>query len=143
MKYAWIEENRYSYPVALLCAVLEVSTSGYYAWLKRGPSPQDQRREVIAEAAERSYHESDGVCGRLCSSNSGYACASRTQPSYLTPILSLSLEQRLGGGHPMPCYGMQSMHIMVCFQNCSRGLIQRRSRHPICRTVFAREDQGG
>jgi hypothetical protein len=37
------------------------------------------------------------VCGRLCSSGFGYACASRAQPHYLTPILSLSLVQKLGG----------------------------------------------
>ena len=38
------------------------------------------------------------LCGRLCSSDFGYAFASRTQPSYLTPILSLTLVQRPGGG---------------------------------------------
>ena len=37
------------------------------------------------------------VCGWLCSSSFGYASASRTQPSYLTPILSLRLVQRWGG----------------------------------------------
>ena len=36
------------------------------------------------------------VCGRLCSSDFGYASASRTQPSYLTLILSLRLVQRRG-----------------------------------------------
>jgi putative transposase len=46
-----------------MCDVLEVSTSGYYAWLKREPSPQEQRREAIGEAAERAYHESHGIYG--------------------------------------------------------------------------------
>ena len=38
MKYAWISEHCDSYPVAMLCDVLNVSTSGYYAWLDRPPS---------------------------------------------------------------------------------------------------------
>ena len=29
MKYAWIREHRDSFPVAVLCEVLEVSASGY------------------------------------------------------------------------------------------------------------------
>ena len=40
------------------------------------------------------------VCGWLCSSGFGYA--SRTEPSYLTPILSLNLVQTLGGGQQVP-----------------------------------------
>ena len=36
------------------------------------------------------------VCGCLCSSGFGYATASRTQPSYLTLILSLRMVQRQG-----------------------------------------------
>ena len=38
------------------------------------------------------------VCGRQCSSSFSYASASRTHPSYLTPILSLRLVQIRGGG---------------------------------------------
>jgi putative transposase len=63
VKYAWIERNRDSYPVAVMCEVLEVSTSGYYAWLKREPSPREQRRAAIAEAAERAHYESHGIYG--------------------------------------------------------------------------------
>lgn len=63
MKYAWINEYRDSYPVAVMCDVLEVSTSGYYASLRREPSERQQRRETIAEAAEQAYHESGGIYG--------------------------------------------------------------------------------
>lgn len=37
MKYEAIERMQDEYPVARLCAVLGVSQSGYYAWLKREP----------------------------------------------------------------------------------------------------------
>jgi putative transposase len=46
-----------------MCGVLGVSTSGYYAWLKREPSLRQQRRQRIAEAAEEAYHESNGIYG--------------------------------------------------------------------------------
>ena len=41
------------------------------------------------------YQTPAAYAARLCSSGFGYA--SRTQPSYLTLILSLTLVQRLGG----------------------------------------------
>ncbi len=63
MKYAWIEAQGDSYPVSVMCAVLGVSTSGYYAWRSREPSQQRQRRERIARAAERSHQASGGVYG--------------------------------------------------------------------------------
>jgi putative transposase len=40
VKYAWIREYRDSFPIAVLCQVLEVSASGYYAWLDRERSPR-------------------------------------------------------------------------------------------------------
>lgn len=40
MKYEAIARMREDYPVARLCAVLGVSASGYYAWLKREPCPR-------------------------------------------------------------------------------------------------------
>jgi len=53
MKYAVIERSKSDYPVTRLCAVLEVSESGYYAWLKRKPSQravQDSalRQKIVA-----------------------------------------------------------------------------------------------
>jgi len=38
MKFAFIAAEKALYPVEVLCAVLEVSRSGYYAWTKRTPS---------------------------------------------------------------------------------------------------------
>lgn len=63
MKYAWIHRHRDSYPVTVMCHVLEVSTSGYYASLEKPPSPRQQRRQAIAEAAGRAYHNSHGIYG--------------------------------------------------------------------------------
>ena len=63
MKYAWIHAHRDSYPVKIMCKVLEVSTSGYYDSLKPTQSPRQQRREQIAAAAEAAYRDSHCIYG--------------------------------------------------------------------------------
>ena len=63
MRYAWIKGHAGDYPVALLCRILSVSTSGYYDWLGRKPGIRHQRRQRIAAAAMKSYHDSDRVYG--------------------------------------------------------------------------------
>lgn len=63
MRYAWIDKHRDSYPVGLLCRVLKVSRSGYYAWRRRGPSAAGQRRQQIAQAAQQSHRDSHGTYG--------------------------------------------------------------------------------
>jgi putative transposase len=63
VKYAWIREHSDSLPVTTLCQVLEVSTSGYYAWLDREPSPRAQRHERIRQAVREVHAASHGVYG--------------------------------------------------------------------------------
>jgi transposase InsO family protein len=63
VKYAWIHAHRDSYPVKIMCKVLEVSTSGYYDSLKPTQSPRQQRREQIAAAAEAAYRDSHCIYG--------------------------------------------------------------------------------
>lgn len=56
MKFAFISAEKVRYSVSLLCSVLEVSRSGYYAWCARPPS---QRALSDAELAEdiRDIHD--------------------------------------------------------------------------------------
>ncbi len=63
MRYAWIDQQRDSYPVGLLCRVLRVSRSGYYAWRGREPSPSAQRRQQIGQAVQQSHRDSHGTYG--------------------------------------------------------------------------------
>ncbi len=63
MKYAWITQHRDSYPVSVMCDVLAVSTSGYYASQGREPSPRARRRERIDAAVRQVHAQSHGVYG--------------------------------------------------------------------------------
>ena len=44
MSFRFIEDHRDAYPVRLMCAVLEVSPAGYYAWRERPVSARDERQ---------------------------------------------------------------------------------------------------
>jgi putative transposase len=56
-------EHRDSYPVAVMCDVLNVSTSGYYSSLDRPPSPRAERHGRIQQAVQRVHAESHGIYG--------------------------------------------------------------------------------
>jgi putative transposase len=51
------------YPVVTQCRVLEVSTSGYYAWLKRLPSPRSVSNGDLLERIKGWHERSDGTYG--------------------------------------------------------------------------------
>jgi transposase InsO family protein len=54
-RYQFIAEQQTVYPVRRLCAVLQVSVSGFYAWLKRTPSRRAQANAGLA-ARIRAVH---------------------------------------------------------------------------------------
>src|SRR6516162_1866411 len=50
LRFAFMEGHEGEWPVSVLCAVLEVSRSGYYAWRERPESVRRVRqRELVAE----------------------------------------------------------------------------------------------
>ena len=64
MKYARIKEMRLQYSVPELCMFLEVSESGYYAWLNRAPSKRAQenaRLELEIKASHKRTREAYGA----------------------------------------------------------------------------------
>ena len=63
MKYAWIREHRDSFPVAVMCEVLDVSKAGYYAAWDRPPSPRAQRSARIRESVRQAHARSHGIYG--------------------------------------------------------------------------------
>lgn len=63
MKYAWIKKHNGIFATAVMCRILQISSSGYYDSLKRTACPQQLRRRSIAQAAAVSYFESNRIYG--------------------------------------------------------------------------------
>lgn len=63
MIFAWIEERRSEYPVAVLCRVLGVSRSGFYARTRRPPCDAAMRRETLAAHIREVHAEMRGRYG--------------------------------------------------------------------------------
>ena len=55
MRYAFIEDHRATWPIAIQCRVLAVSRSGYYEWRRRPVSERAKRRESLT-AQIREFH---------------------------------------------------------------------------------------
>ena len=46
-----------------MCAVLEVSSSGYYAWRKRPPSKREMANQELTDKIRKAFEESDEIYG--------------------------------------------------------------------------------
>lgn len=58
MKFAAIRAEKAFFPVALMCRMLEVSRSGYYAWNCRPPPPRVSDDERLAQEITRVHNSS-------------------------------------------------------------------------------------
>ena len=58
-----MEERTAEFPVAALCAVLEVSRSGYYKWRERRPSRRAQANSLLLEQIRQAHLESRRAYG--------------------------------------------------------------------------------
>jgi putative transposase len=63
MSFRFIEDHRETYPVRVLCAVLEVSPAGYYAWRSRPPSTRSMANRELVAAIRRIHQDSGGRYG--------------------------------------------------------------------------------
>jgi putative transposase len=61
--FAFIEVEKANYPVALLCRVLGVSRSGYYAWRERPPAARTQSNRVLTAQIRTIHERSRGTYG--------------------------------------------------------------------------------
>jgi putative transposase len=58
-----VSENQEHYPVATMCRLLGVSSSGYHAWRTRGPSERDLADECLLARIREIHKLSDGTYG--------------------------------------------------------------------------------
>jgi len=63
MRFAFIDVEKASYPMRILCRVLEVSRSGYYAWRARKPSARDLEDEQLRPKVVNAFETGRGTYG--------------------------------------------------------------------------------
>ena len=61
--YRFIDAEKASYPVSMLCRVLKVSRSGYHAWKDRPPSKRERENAALAERIREIHHRSRETYG--------------------------------------------------------------------------------
>ena len=65
MRYACIDRRRNQYPVRMMCRLLEVSRSGYYAWRVRPESQRVKTDRELLKRIRQIHADSDGVYGAV------------------------------------------------------------------------------
>ena len=63
MRYAFIKRQSAYHSVGNLCRVLNVSTSGYYNWIKRKESPRAEENRLLGEWIVEIFHASRSTYG--------------------------------------------------------------------------------
>ena len=63
MKYQFIAAHRQEYPIKIMCRVLEVCESGFYAWRGRTPSQRSQEDSHLGERIVQLSHANRQVYG--------------------------------------------------------------------------------
>ncbi len=78
MRYRCINRRRKQYPVRMMCRVLKVSRSGYYAWRVRPESHRAKADWQLTRVIRRLHADSNGVYGapkmRAELNDEGYPC---------------------------------------------------------------------
>jgi transposase InsO family protein len=63
MRFAFVRAEKARHGVPILCRVLQVSRSGFYAWCKREPSPRALRDAQLGVEVVAIHHASRGTYG--------------------------------------------------------------------------------
>ena len=64
MRYSFLRDHRQQFPVAAICRVLKVSSSGFYAWLGRPESPRRRANRQLAVQIRAAHARSRNTYGR-------------------------------------------------------------------------------
>lgn len=57
MRYRFISAEKANYPLTLLCRVMKVASSGYYAWLAAGKTKREQENEQLTALVRQISRE--------------------------------------------------------------------------------------
>ena len=61
--FRFVKVNQADYPITTMCRLLGVSTSGYYAWVDRGPSTRDEANARLLETINGIHQQSRRTYG--------------------------------------------------------------------------------
>ena len=92
MTFAWIKQYRDVWPVRVQCHVLGVSTSGFYAWLRRPPSQRAVANQNLLQDIRRIHWDSHRRYGspRVCAAlRAEGRCVSRRRVANLMRLNDL------------------------------------------------------
>ncbi len=62
--FEFVKAHRAQFPIRVMCRVLGLSPSGYYAWLKRLPSNRARQDQALREKIVQIWNENRRVYGR-------------------------------------------------------------------------------
>jgi transposase InsO family protein len=63
MTYQFIEQHKQEFPVVVMCQVLDVSESGFYAWRKRATCQRKREDAHLTEEIRQEFHAHHGRYG--------------------------------------------------------------------------------
>lgn len=58
-----MDAEKVNYPITLMCKVLQLARSGYYAWVHRKMSPREQENEILSEQIQQIHQDSRQTYG--------------------------------------------------------------------------------
>ncbi len=63
MIFGFMKKHKAEFPITVMCDVLNVSRSGYYAWCRKSESERSQANAKLLEAIRKVHHNSRGTYG--------------------------------------------------------------------------------
>jgi transposase InsO family protein len=120
MRFAFVDAEKAYYSVALLCRVMQVSRSGYYAWILRPPSQHELNDGALLERIRRVFETS--------------------RKTYGSPRVQRQLRQDgIIVGHNRVARLMRENGLVVKPRKGYRNTTQRNEEHPVAPNVLKRD----
>ena len=120
MRFAFIDVEKASYPMRILCRVLQVSPSGYYAWRSRKPSRRDLKDERLRPKIVEAFNTGRGTYGS-------------------PRVLSELLDQGIAVGRKHIARLMREMGLQGVCPRKFRVTTDSDHEHPLAENVLARD----
>jgi putative transposase len=120
MRFQFIDDRRDEFPVTRQCKVLDVSSSGYYAWRKRPVSAREMANQELIEKIKIVHAEN--------------------RETYGSPRIYQELkDQGMACSENRVARLMRLYHIQAKQTRCYKGTTKRNKTHPVAPNVLQRD----